>query len=141
MHLNMATKTCSKCREQKFTSAFHKNKSQIDGYANQCKYCFSLTESISYRKTKRRHKDTLLRRKFGITHDDYDSMLLEQNSGCAICGRVPRNGENSLVVDHDHETGVVRGLLCGKCNTSLGTFGDNIAGLERVLAYLKQSCQ
>lgn len=122
-------------------SAFHRNKSQSDGYANQCKTCFSVTESISYVKTKRRHRDTYLRRRFGITHDDYDLMLSKQNNRCAICGRMPRNGERSLVVDHDHNTGVVRGLLCGKCNTSLGTFGDSIEGLKRAVAYIEQSCQ
>ena len=119
-------------------SASHRNKSQPDGYANQCKPCFSSTEKTSYLKTKRRHKDTFLRRQFGITHDDYDRMLIEQNNGCAICGRKPRNGEKSLVVDHDHVTGTVRGLLCGKCNTSLGTFGDNIDGLMRAIRYLER---
>ena len=139
--VNMATKICSKCHEQKFMSAFHRNKAQPDGYANQCKPCFSTTESASYTRTKRRHKDSALRRKFGITHDEYDLMLLKQDNECAICRRKPRNGEKSLVVDHDHKTGVVRGLLCGKCNTSLGTFGDSIEGLERAITYLKESCQ
>lgn len=56
-----------------------------------------------------------------------------QNGGCAICGRVTK-----LVVDHDHETNRVRGLLCSTCNTGLGKLGDNVENLRKAIVYLER---
>ena len=58
-----------------------------------------------------------------------------QGGRCLICGCVP---EKTLHIDHNHGTGAVRGLLCGKCNVGLGLFGDNPTRLERAAAYLSQ---
>lgn len=55
---------------------------------------------------------------------------------CEQCASAP-----SLHLDHDHDTGAFRGWLCRKCNTSIGALGDNIAGLERAIAYLKRAQQ
>lgn len=63
-------------------------------------------------------------RKFGITIEQYEEMLVRQDGGCAICGRPP--GRISLHVDHDHETNRVGGLLCFRCNNSLGDFVDHL---------------
>lgn len=74
------------------------------------------------RKNPERHaanqRRAHLKSKFGITPTDYDRMLVEQSGGCAICGKPPTS--RRLHVDHDHDTGKVRGLLCTRCNTSLG---------------------
>lgn len=72
---------------------------------------------------RRRH----LERRFGLTQEHYDALLLAQNGRCAICRKPEtRNGSSGklapLSVDHDHVTGKVRGLLCGSCNYALGTF-------------------
>lgn len=61
-----------------------------------------------------------IRRQFGLDPDAYEQMLANQNGGCAICGKEP--GQRRLHIDHDHATGVVRGLLCTRCNSSLGWF-------------------
>jgi hypothetical protein len=75
-------------------------------------------------------------RKFGITIADYERLLQEQDGGCAICGAPPpENG--SLHVDHDHDTGAVRGLLCVRCNNGLGQFGESIEMLMSAIAYLE----
>ena len=70
-----------------------------------------------------------LRRKYGITLEQYDALLLKQNDGCAICGTPggsPRNhNQPNLVVDHDHDTGAVRGLLCQSCNGGMGILGED----------------
>ena len=66
-----------------------------------------------------------LKRKFGITPEDYERRLAQQGGGCAVCGRAPKPGK-SLHVDHDHETGYVRGLLCFKCNAALGQLDDDL---------------
>src|SRR5690349_19534019 len=78
---------------------------------------------------KRADRNGHLRRKFGITIDDYERMLEEQGYGCAICGAPEPDGA-SLHVDHDHESGEVRGLLCFTCNNALGDVQDS---LDRVL--------
>lgn len=64
----------------------------------------------------------------GITEDQYAELC---SQGCAICGSL-----KNLHIDHDHETGLFRGILCSRCNNGLGFFDDNIEGLEKALAYL-----
>lgn len=76
-----------------------------------------------------------LKRKYGITPEQYDALLAEQSGGCAICGRPPRR-DISLHVDHEHGTGRIRGLLCFRCNNALGDFGDDHDRLGAALAYL-----
>lgn len=73
-----------------------------------------------------------LKYRYGIDYADYLTMSEEQNGQCAICGVTV----DPLHVDHCHETGVVRGLLCGPCNTSLGGFKDDPSILQRAIAYL-----
>lgn len=84
-----------------------------------------------------------LKLQFGISIDQYEHMLIRQNSKCAICempetkadkryGKVRR-----LSVDHNHTSGEIRGLLCFECNTALGKFKDNTALLRRAACYLE----
>ena len=76
-----------------------------------------------------------LKRKFGLTVEQYDEMLAAQGGGCAICGRPPRD-DISLHVDHDHDTGQVRGLVCFRCNNALGDFNESQALLVSAAEYL-----
>jgi hypothetical protein len=74
---------------------------------------------------------------YGLSMDDYRAILARQGGGCGICGSVvPKHPNGRFVVDHDHTTGKVRGLLCWQCNTALGQFGDDATYLERALRYL-----
>ena len=73
-----------------------------------------------------------LRRKYGISLEDYTFMFNSQNGKCAICDRSGRD----LAIDHDHITGKIRGLLCFACNTSLGKFNDDVSVLQRAINYL-----
>lgn len=77
----------------------------------------------------------------GITPADYQEMVERQGGKCAICGRpetASRNGRRiALAVDHDHETGQIRKLLCTTCNTGLGSFRENPALLAAAFDYLK----
>lgn len=75
--------------------------------------------------------------RFGLTIDDYENRLAKQEGACAICGHRPGPDDRCLAVDHDHETSVVRGLLCHECNMGLGKLGDTVEQLEAALAYLK----
>ena len=80
--------------------------------------------------------------KFGITADEYDEMHRSQDGVCAICGK-PEEMSNQyglmrLAVDHNHETGKVRGLLCMKCNRSLGMLGEDIGIMRKMIEYIKE---
>lgn len=78
-----------------------------------------------------------LKYRYGITLEDYDRMLLEQDGKCAVCGTTDtRNGKGRFDIDHNHETGQVRGLLCGKCNRGIGMLDDSIDRVTQVLSYL-----
>lgn len=65
-------------------------------------------------------------------------MFAEQNGCCAICGDHQSNQARSMAVDHCHETGRVRGLLCMKCNTGIGKLGDSPELLRKAIAYLEK---
>ena len=72
--------------------------------------------------------------KYGITEDEYTAMLEAQEGRCAIC-----NLERKLVIDHDHKTGKVRGLLCKPCNAMLGPFEQ--VDIRRVEQYLHRTAE
>jgi hypothetical protein len=77
-----------------------------------------------------------LQRDYGLTEQQYDALVEEQLGFCAICHQLP--GVRGFVVDHNHETGEVRGLLCDRCNTGLGLFRDLPDNLRRATAYLEE---
>ncbi len=85
---------------------------------------------------KERQRAGHLKRKYGITIEQYDQMLAEQGGGCAICGREPRP-DISLHLDHDHESGNLRGILCFRCNNALGDLDDDVALLRAAVRYLE----
>lgn len=81
---------------------------------------------------KMQKKNARFIRLYGISLDDYNKMLNKQNNRCAICFK-PRK----LVVDHNHYTNKVRGLLCGPCNLILGSIRDNVGILDMAVKYLE----
>lgn len=86
---------------------------------------------------KEYERNAKLLKKYGITHDDYLRLLKEQDGGCAICGtKDPRQRSEHFHVDHDHATGIVRGLLCSPCNQGLGYFQEDVEVMARAIAYL-----
>lgn len=85
-----------------------------------------------------KERDQYLRWYYGITLEEYEKMLVYQDGVCAICGGPPC-GSQRLFVDHDHETGVVRGLLCGRCNSMLGLADDSPHRLAEAMAYLTKT--
>lgn len=82
-------------------------------------------------------RDEKLRREFGISEAEYMKMLDAQGGVCAIC-KNSETGGRWLAVDHNHENGKVRGLLCQKCNTGIGLLSDSPTLIERALAYLRK---
>jgi hypothetical protein len=81
-------------------------------------------------------------RDYGLSEADFEKMLTAQENACAICKREFTCADKNSTphVDHDHRSGEARGLLCNRCNTCLGHFGDNIEGVGRVVSYLTGSC-
>ena len=78
----------------------------------------------------------MLIRKYGITLEEYNQMLIDQEGKCLICNKHYTKFESNLSVDHNHKTGEIRGLLCKNCNVGLGFFEDNCNLLLNAINYL-----
>lgn len=76
-----------------------------------------------------------LKAKYGLTPDDFDALLEAQAGACLICDAEMDQPQ----IDHDHATGVVRGLLCRSCNIGLGYFRDDVVNMRRAIAYLEDA--
>ena len=88
-------------------------------------------------------RDLILRRNYGIRLGEFDELMKIQNGVCGICESsksLDRNGNQArLCVDHDHQTGMVRGLLCSTCNSALGLFKDDARLLTRALMWIRMA--
>lgn len=117
-----------------------KSKGVTEFYCKQCiKERYLLRRSVALIEMRRGH----LARKFGIDEDEYESLMHAQGGVCAICSqpetKVSRGSVSALSVDHDHETGKIRGLLCSSCNVGLGYFRDDLELLSNAIDYLMQT--
>lgn len=133
-------KRCYKCKEKKNTRQFYRNKTKRDGFADQCKSCHVAYNREYWLKYMRPPR---LFFKYGISLHVYTDIHKQQCGVCSICGEketvVSSIGKViALAVDHDHETGKIRGLLCQKCNHGLGLFRDSIDVLASAISYLQQ---
>ena len=129
-------KICYACKETKNLADFYRSK---DKHQKECKTC-NRERKLKWHQSesgKLSSANTKLKRRFGIDLDAYNEMLQEQGGQCLICGATESHGGHRLAVDHDHETGKIRGLLCKSCNVGLGNFYDNIEFLDKAIAYLK----
>ena len=142
---------CFECKEALPFDSFTSNKAHYDGYglATYCRSC-AKKKADKYRKQFpwiAQYKTWVahIKEKYNITPDDYCRMWLEQDGCCKICKgwyRGKTNGGSECItfcIDHCHDTGIVRGLLCRDCNTGLGHFNDNIIRLEEAIDYLKNA--
>jgi len=104
---------------------------------HHCWYCGEMTTEKSVCERCMR-----LYREYGINESHYQWLYERQGGACAICGEIhPAKGPGKLVVDHDHTRrghAAIRGLLCQRCNQSLGVFGDAVEGIQKVLDYLRK---
>jgi hypothetical protein len=132
-------KKCSKCNHT-FPATyefFYKHSSRKDGLDPWCKECKREYDNKHYKL-----------KNYGITIDEYNKLIEKQNNRCAICGidfdflekvrkynKVPGTGKPRI--DHDHNTGKIRGLLCDDCNTALGIFQENPLILIKAINYIQ----
>lgn len=160
-------KRCSKCKQEKPLTEFGPNKQYSQGVRPECRECTQAYSRAyhqahrnlhlarareNYQKNRERRKvdfqayrqknaDKIhaahLRRKYGISKDQYRTLMTEQEGRCAICRRSFMDIHRvRLHVDHDHATGQVRGLLCNRCNLLLGMVQDIPALLMQAVNYL-----
>ena len=117
-------KQCSKCGMTKDLSEFYIIKSSGNTHGS-CKDCFKKKSKESSERLGRSHrKNVELKWHYGIDIDEYSKMLEEQNGRC-VCGATEaRVNAKALHVDHDHNTGLIRGLLCHRCNRAIGLVDD-----------------
>lgn len=149
-------KVCSKCKERKPVSDYYVYRDKRypeEGYRPmpRCKSCQSKAAVDSRRRnpetakkidSRYLHGNTYRIRKFkekakryGLDPSELIALEGSQQGICLIC----RTPKGQLFVDHDHKTGVVRGLLCGQCNLGLGAFADDPTRLIRAILYLKRN--
>lgn len=88
-------------------------------------------------KYKARNRRYDLKKKYGLTFEEYERLIAEQNGLCAICN-LSESVHKNLVVDHDHATGKLRQMLCFKCNCTLGLVGDSTTVLQEMINYLNK---
>lgn len=136
-------KNCIDCGESKSLDNFYTDKTCKDGKVRRCIKCY---EKIRLAKKKadpiahlRKTQNFWLKHRYGITLEKYEEMYRQQDGKCAICNRedAGRNNSNVFCVDHCHETGVVRGLLCMPCNSALGQLKDDVNLLKKAINYLE----
>jgi len=128
-------KTCTTCNNAKPLSEYHKHK---NGLRTQCKSCRNayLKQWATANPDKRRAQK--YRHRYGLTVEQYNSTLKEQNDRCAICQRLNyENSEQFFLVDHNHTTGEVLGLLCRNCNTAIGLLQDDHQIVGQAAYYLR----
>ena len=121
-------KQCRSCGAERPLERFYKGR-------NTCKDCFAVIANKKYHENKDIRRDQNLRRLYGITLEDYNQMFAEQDGCCACCGRHSTEFTKRLAVDHDHETGEVRALLCTHCNTAYGSLNENEERIHQLLQY------
>lgn len=141
---------CSGCERFKPLGQFYADRRTRDGLTRRCRDCHSRKSYEARQQSDaphaRRGYDKLRRgRRFGLSPEDLAAIESAQDGRCAICLEPEtefwKDGtRKNLAIDHDHESGRVRGLLCGQCNTALGKFRDDPARLRRAADYVESSC-
>ena len=133
-------KKCTNCKKEKDLSEFYTDKKSKDGFRYNCKSCGSKAHTDNRKHRSKLARNNKLKRMYGITQQDFITMLEEQKSKCKICGINSLEELGTILyVDHCHTTGKVRGLLCQKCNTGLGYFKDDTEILKKATKYLEDS--
>jgi hypothetical protein len=143
---HISTKTCASCEQEfphtseHFYETGYTRKDGTKSLFKQCKGCFRASHA-AYAKSdagKTSNRRRQLTKLYGITLEQYDALHEAQQGKCKICQNECGSGRR-LAVDHCHETGRVRGLLCVLCNTGIGKFRDNPALLAAAIEYLKNN--
>lgn len=161
----MEKRKCTKCGEEKplTNEFFTKDKYDKSGLTYTCSKCRNAAsyewnrlnkDKVKQANLKNREKRKVfydspegvicsrkahLKRTYGITLDQFNEKLKEQNNKCAICNSTNTHDKHGVMaVDHNHSTGAIRGLLCYKCNAGIGLLNDNKEILTSAIKYLEK---
>lgn len=146
-------KKCTSCKEVQALEEFHANKHNPDGKSWTCRPCSVASVIKSRQKNPESHRAASRRwardnpdmifaarlRKYGITLDDYKILFARAGGVCEICHT--HDTHYGLHVDHCHDTKIVRGLLCTRCNTGIGQFLHNEDRLMSAINYLTRTAK
>ncbi len=130
-------KRCLNCDTFKNWGDFHlRQKGDVQFPTSYCKDCCA-KKNLEYRLANvDKIRDSELNTTYGISLKEYSELLIKQNNNCAICQTPQSKLKTKLCIDHCHETGKVRGLLCHTCNRALGLLKDNTNILKEAIKYL-----
>jgi hypothetical protein len=152
-------KKCTNCKKIKAYIEFNRSSKSKDGFHCYCKSCSKKQSSVWYARNPEKKREYYLNRpnrteynrahnlkqNYGITIKEYEILVKKQNNLCAICHN-PEVATNKITgkalplsIDHCHNTGKIRKLLCVSCNIGLGNFKDSIQLLKRAVDYLEVS--
>lgn len=152
-------KKCTKCGVEKPLSEYHKKISTKTGFDPWCKPCKSaayknwisnnpekqkvVKKRASIWNAENKNKRKIIvqknnyKKRYGLTVEQKQQLIDLQNQKCAICENSLKD-THDVCVDHNHQTGAVRGILCRKCNLGLGHFKDSMENLKSAVKYLKK---
>lgn len=131
-------KICKDCQTEMPVSDFYKSTITKDGYNSYCKKCHQARIKSSPNQEANIRK-AQLKKLYDITPEEYDKLLEKQEGVCAICLQPNFSKKGYLSVDHDHNTGFVRGLLCRSCNMGIGKLKDDTKILKSAIFYLDKA--
>ena len=128
-------KVCSSCEKEFSTTIRDGDRTIYSVDRTRCLDCFPYKmRGTEYTDKKLNLKNIQLKCRYGIDLKQYEKLLQEQGGLCAICGSPPPNSyKKRLSVDHDHKTGEIRGLLCTKCNVTLGWLEKNRINIDHYI--------
>ena len=141
-HLLLETRVCRVCKKQKnLLDEYYlsrRDPTKKSSYSYECKEC-TVKRTVEYnREHSTSVRSQYLKRNYGLTFEEFEAMLSDQDNCCAICKSTkPLGRHKRFNVDHHNKTGNVRGLLCSNCNTALGLVNDNIHTLKSMIQYLE----
>lgn len=132
------TKRCFRCKQIKPVSEFYRSNTRY--YQRECKIC-NKERKYAWHHTdsgKISSANTKLKRRYGITLEEYEKMLESVGGRCEICGASNSDHGHRLGVDHNHATGEIRGILCKSCNVAISRFKDDASIMRRASEYISR---
>jgi len=148
----MKTKVCSKCKKKKSETKFYKNTQTPSGLCSWCKSCTKEYKKTPkrreyqhkyfrkyYAEHKEQYKNYTNKNRYGFTTEERESLIASKDNKCECCGAKEIDEKRGLFIDHNHQTGKVRGVLCNTCNGAAGLLYDDSDLAYSLFKYLERT--